>query len=146
MDRPGAVLFACTENALRSPMAEGIAKYLVGHEIFIDSVGVRKGELDMFAVAAMDEIGIDISGHKPKRFDDLEDSSFDLILSLSPEAQHRAVDMTRIFACEVEYWNTFDPSLIAGSREQKMAAYREVRDALLARIKDRLARPVPVQP
>ncbi|MEQ8498718.1 MAG: hypothetical protein RIB84_04940 [Sneathiellaceae bacterium] len=139
-------MFACTENALRSPMAEGIAKYLVGHEIFIDSVGVRKGELDMFAVAAMDEIGIDISGHKPKRFDDLEDSSFDLILSLSPEAQHRAVDMTRIFACEVEYWNTFDPSLIAGSREQKMAAYREVRDALLARIKDRLARPVPVQP
>ncbi len=146
VDRPGAVLFACTENALRSPMAEGIAKYLVGHEIFIDSVGVRKGELDMFAVAAMDEIGIDISGHKPKRFDDLEDSSFDLILSLSPEAQHRAVDMTRIFACEVEYWNTFDPSLIAGSREQRMAAYREVRDALLARIKDRLARPVPVQP
>ena len=73
MDRPGAVLFACTENALRSPMAEGIAKFLVGHGIFIDSVGVRKGELDPFAVAVMDEIGIDISGHRAKSFDDLTD-------------------------------------------------------------------------
>lgn len=146
MERPGAVLFACTENALRSPMAEGIAKYLVGHEIFVDSVGVRRGELDPFAVAVMDEIGIDISGHRPKSFDQLEDSSFDLILSLSPEAQHRAVELTRSFACEVEYWNTFDPSLVGGSREQRLAAYRQVRDGLMQRIKQRLARPMPANP
>jgi len=146
VDRPGAVLFACTENALRSPMAEGIAKFLVGQEIFIDSVGVRVGKLDPFAVAVMDEIGIDISRHRPKSFGDLEDSSFDLILSLSPEAQHRAVDMTRSFACEVEFWNTFDPSLITGSREQRLAAYREVRDGLLERIKARLGRPVVASP
>ncbi len=146
MDRPGAVLFACTENALRSPMAEGIAKFLVGHGIFIDSVGVRKGELDPFAVAVMDEIGIDISGHRAKSFDDLTDSSFDLILSLSPEAQHRAVDMTRMFACEVEYWNTFDPSLVEGSREHRLMAYRQVRDGLMDRIKERLVRPLPANP
>ncbi|MFC3228925.1 arsenate reductase ArsC [Marinibaculum pumilum] len=146
LDRPGAVLFACTENALRSPMAEGIAKYLVGHQIFIDSVGVRKGELDPFAVAVMDEIGVDISGHRAKSFDDLTDSSFDLILSLSPEAQHRAVDMTRMFACEVEYWNTFDPSLVEGSREHRLMAYRQVRDGLMERIKDRLVRPLPASP
>ena len=146
MDRPGAVLFACTENALRSPMAEGIAKYLVGHEIFIDSVGVRAGELDPFAVSVMDEIGIDISRHRSKSFDQLNDSSFDLILSLSPEAQHRAVDMTRMFACEVEYWQTFDPSVVEGSREHRLAAYRQVRDALMERIKARLARPLPVNP
>lgn len=146
MDRPGAVLFACTENALRSPMAEGIAKFLVGHEIFVDSVGVRVGRLDPFAVAVMDEIGIDISRHRPKSFAQLEDSSFDLILSLSPEAQHRAVELTRSFACEVEFWNTFDPSLVTGSREQRLAAYREVRDGLQRRIKERLGRPVAASP
>lgn len=146
MDRPGAVLFACTENALRSPMAEGIAKFLVGNEIFVDSVGVRVGRLDPFAVAVMDEIGIDISRHRPKSFAQLEDSSFDLILSLSPEAQHSAVDLTRSFACEVEFWNTFDPSLVTGSREQRLAAYREVRDSLLRRIKERLGRPVAASP
>jgi protein-tyrosine-phosphatase len=108
-----------------------------GQRIFVDSVGVRAGELDPFAVAAMDEIGLDITRHKPRTFDDLEDSSFDLIISLSPEAQHKAVEMTRTMACEVEFWNTFDPSIVEGSREQRMDAYREVRDGLMRRIRER---------
>jgi len=134
---PSAVLFCCTQNAIRSPMAEGILKQILGKQIYVDSVGVRAGELDPFAVAAMDEIGIDMAKHKAKTFDMLEDSSFDLIISLSPEAQHKAVDMTRTMACEVEFWNTFDPSIVEGSREQQMDAYRDVRDKLMERIRER---------
>ncbi len=138
-DRPGSVLFCCTSNALRSPMAEAMAKYLFGREIYIDSAGLRAGALDMFAVAAMDEIGIDTSGHRPKSFDDLEETAFDLIVSLSPQAQHRAVELTRASATELEFWNTFDPSLVEGNREQRLAAYRDVRDGLMKRIEQRFA-------
>jgi protein-tyrosine-phosphatase len=131
---PGSVLFCCTLNALRSPMAEAMLKHLHGRRIFVDSVGVRAGALDEFAIAVMDEIGIDITKHKPKSFDDLEDDSFDLIVSLSPEAQHKAVDMTRTLAAEVEFWNTFDPSIIEGSREMRLDAYRQVRDQMMNRL------------
>ncbi len=141
-DLPSAVLFACTENTVRSPMAEAILKYLHGRHIYVDSVGVRKGELDGFAVAVMDEIGIDVSHHHPKTFEDLEDTSFDLVTSLSPEAQHKAVEMTRVVACDVEFWNTFDPSVIEGSREVRLEAYRQVRDELMRHIKIRF----PVRP
>ncbi|MCH8212499.1 MAG: arsenate reductase ArsC [Proteobacteria bacterium] len=141
-DLPSAVLFACTENTVRSPMAEAILKYLHGRHIYVDSVGVRKGELDGFAVAVMDEIGIDISHHHPKTFEELEDTSFDLVTSLSPEAQHKAVEMTRVVACDVEFWNTFDPSVIEGSREVRLEAYRQVRDELMRNIKKRF----PVRP
>jgi protein-tyrosine-phosphatase len=136
-DLPGSVLFCCTMNALRSPMAEAMLKLLHGRQVFVDSVGVRAGELDGFAVAAMDEIGIDISRHRSKSFDDLEDTSFDLIISLSPEAHHRALELTRTMACEVEFWNTFDPSVVEGSRESRLEAYREVRDFLMKRIRAR---------
>lgn len=143
--RPGSVLFACTSNAIRSPMAEAIAKHLFGRSIYFDSVGLRKGEPDPFAAQVLDEIGIDISRHKAKSFDDLEDSSFDLIVTLSPEAQHRAVEMTRTMACEVEYWQTLDPSAIEGSREARLEAYRLVRDGLMRRIRERFgAVPAPV--
>lgn len=136
-DLPDAILFACGQNAVRSPMAAGIMKHLYGRHVFVESCGVREGELDPFAVAAMDEIGIDITRHKPRSFDQLEDTSFDLIISLTPEAQHNAVDLTRTMAAEVEYWPTHDPTLAEGSREQRLDAYREVRDALMARIKER---------
>jgi protein-tyrosine-phosphatase len=138
---PGSVLFCCTLNALRSPMAEAMLKHLHGRLIYVDSVGVRKSPLDDFAVAAMDEIGIDISKHRPKSFEELEDDSFDLIISLSPEAQHQAVEMTRTMACDVEFWNTFDPSLVEGSRETRMEAYRQVRDQLMRRILQRFPPP-----
>ena len=130
MSLPGSVLFACNRNAVRSAMAESIAKHLYGHVLYVDSAGVLPGELDPFAVAAMEEIGIDLSKHNPKGFDDLEDTSFDLIISLTPEAQHRAVEMTRTMACDVEYWATFDPTIMEGSRENRLDAYRQVRDML----------------
>lgn len=134
---PGSVLFACTENALRSPMAEAILKHLHGRRIYIDSVGIRRGALDPFAVEVLEEIGLDLSRHRAKTFDELQDTSFDVIITLSPEAQHRAVEMTRTMAAEVEFWNTFDPSIIEGSREVRLEAYRQVRDQLLQRIKAR---------
>ena len=143
-DLPGSVLFSCSANSIRSPMAEAILKHLLGHRIFVDSVGVRAREVDGFAIAAMQEIGIDIERHKSKTFDDLEDMSFDLVITLSPEAQHSAVEMTRTMACEVEFWNTLDPSIVDGSREMRMDAYRQVRDQLMDRIKARF--PLPLIP
>ena len=136
-DLPGSVLFACTSNAIRSPMAEGYLKYLHGKRVYVDSVGVRSGELDGFAVAAMAELGIDIANHKAKTFDDLQDTTFDIVISLSPEAQHKAVEMTRTMAIEVVFWNTLDPSVVEGSRETMLEAYRQVRDQLIAKIHER---------
>jgi protein-tyrosine-phosphatase len=133
-ETPSAVLFACTHNALRSPMAAALMRHFHGHHIWVQSVGVHRGEPDPFAIAVMDEIGIDISMHKPQRFDDLEDSFFDLVVSLSPEAQHHAVEMTRNMACDVLFWPTFDPSTIDGNRETMLDAYRSVRDQLSQRI------------
>jgi protein-tyrosine-phosphatase len=137
-DFPSAVLFACTMNSVRSPMAEAIMKFLHGHQVFIDSVGVRSGEIDGFAVAVMDEIGIDLTRHHSKTFDELEDDYFDLIIPLSPQAQHRAVEMTRVMAVGIEFWNIFDPAIIESeNREVKLDAYRKVRDELMKRIKIR---------
>jgi protein-tyrosine-phosphatase len=140
-DLPGSVLFCCTQNALRSPMAEAILKHLHGRQIYVDSAGVRAGPLDEFAVAVMDELGIDITKHKAKTFDDLEDGSFDIVISLSPEAQHRAVEMTRTMATDLEFWNTFDPSVVEGSRAVRLDAYRQVRDQLMKRILQRFPLP-----
>lgn len=145
---PAAVLFACNLNRVRSPMAEALLKRLVGDRVFVDSCGLKpwrdetaEGEgADPFAMAVMAEIGCDLSGHEAKTFDELEDDSFDLVISLTPEAQHRAVEMTRGRAAEIEYWPTFDPTLAEGSREARLAAYREVRDTLAARIAERFRR------
>ncbi|MBI2586677.1 MAG: arsenate reductase ArsC [Rhodospirillales bacterium] len=138
---PSAVLFCCTMNSVRSPMAEGILKFLHGNRIYVDSVGVRKGEINGYAIAVMDEIGIDISKHKSKSFDDLEDSYFDLVIPLSPEAQHKAVEMTRVMACDVEFWNTFDPSLIESeNRETVLNAFRTIRDQLMKKLEQRFPR------
>ena len=141
--RPHAVLFACGLNAVRSPMAAGLLKQMLGGALYVRSAGVRKGELDPFAVAAMEEHGIDISAHRPMTFEELEDwegLNFDLIVTLSPEAHHRALELTRTAAVEVEYWPTADPTAIEGSREQRLDAYRAVRDHLMERIRTRFAR------
>ena len=137
IERPSAVLFACTYNAVRSPMAEALMKYFHGRHIWVQSAGAHKGELDPFAVAAMDEIGIDISKHVVRSFSELEDTSFDVVISLSPEAQHHAVEMTRAMACDVEFWNTYDPSVTEGTRDIRMDAYRMVRDQLERKILER---------
>jgi protein-tyrosine-phosphatase len=133
----GAVLFACNFNRVRSPMAEVLLKRLVGNRIFVDSCALKPSPedgVDPFAEAVMAEIGCDLAPHQAKTFDQLQDESFDLVISLTPEAQHRAVELSRGRATEIEYWPTFDPTLAEGSREARLAAYREVRDALSDRI------------
>ena len=138
--KPQAVLFACGLNSVRSPMAAGLFKQMMGRATYVASAGVRKDELDPFAVAALDEAGIDISQHRPMTFEELEDwegLNFDLIVTLSPEAHHKALELTRTIAADVEYWPTPDPTAIEGTREQRLSAYREVRDQLIARIKGR---------
>lgn len=134
-DLPGAVLFSCSQNAIRSPMAEAIMKHYYGHKVFVDSCGVRAGERDDFIIQVLDEIGVDVSRHKPKTFDDLVESSFDLVITLSPEAHHRAMEMTRTNAIDVIYWPTIDPSLTAGSRDQILHGYRACRDNLVKRMR-----------
>jgi protein-tyrosine-phosphatase len=140
---PQSVLFACGFNSVRSPMAASLLQQMFPHALYVKSAGVKKGELDPFAVAVMAEFGQDISTYKPITFDELEDwegLNFDLIITLSPEAHHKALDLTRTLAAEVEYWPTQDPTTTHGSREQKLAAYREVCDTLLMRIRKRFAR------
>ena len=132
-----AVLIACTMNAVRSPMAAAMLRHLAGRRIYVESAGVRAGELDPLAVEAMEEIGLEMAGYKPQRFEDLEDGSFDLVITLSPEAQHRAMELTRTAATRVEYWPTLDPTAVEGSREQRLQAYREVRDLLMERLRKR---------
>lgn len=140
MERPQSVLFACTLNTVRSPMAEAIARHYFGRDVYFASAGIKRGEPDPFAVAAMEEIGVDISRHHPHTFEDLEDSNFDLIVTLSPEAHHRALELTRTMAVEVVYWPTPDATATQGSREAILSAYRDVRDRLTTRIKELLGR------
>ena len=140
--RPQAVLFACGMNSVRSPMAAALFKHYFGR-IYVGSAGVRTAELDPFAAAVMGELGLDISKHRPMTFEELDDwegLNFDLIVTLSPEAHHKALDLTRTIAADVEYWPTPDPTDTEGSREQRLDAYRHVRDMLLARIKERFGR------
>ncbi len=142
--RPHAVLFACGLNAVRSPIAAALVRHLYGKSVYVASCGVQKGELDPFAVAVLDEIGIDIARHRPVTFeelDELEGLNFDLIVTLSPPAQHKAVELTRTLAADVEYWPTADPTAVQGNREQRLQAYRELRDQLLVRIRERFGKP-----
>jgi len=137
------VLFACGLNSVRSPMAAELFRQAMGRSTYVGSAGVRKGELDPFAVAAMDELGIDISRHRPMTFEELEDwegLNFDLIVTLSPEAHHKALELTRTIAADVEYWPTPDPAGMEGNREQKLQAYREVCDGLMMRIRRRFSK------
>lgn len=138
-DVPGAVLFACTMNAVRSPMAAAILAHLAGRRVYVASAGVRAGEPDPFVAVVMDEIGINVRAHRPHTLKDLNDTSFDLIVTLSPEAHHQALELTRTMAVDVEYWATLDATVMLGqgNREQMLGHYRAVRDALFTRIKRR---------
>jgi protein-tyrosine-phosphatase len=138
--KPQAVLFACAFNSVRSPLAAGLFRQFIGRAAYVASAGVRKHPLDPFAVAVAEEIGIDIGKHRPMTFEELEDwegLNFDLIVTLAPEAHHKALELTRTIAAEVEYWPTSDPTAVEGTREQRLAAYRDVRDQLTERIKNR---------
>ena len=135
------VLFACSLNAVRSPMAEGILRYLIGSRMQVRSAGVRAGEIDPYCETVMSEIGIDVSKHKPIAISEFEDESFDLIISLSPEAHHQALELTRTMPARVEYWPTLDATALPedASQEQVLASYRKVRDHIFRRVKMRFA-------
>jgi protein-tyrosine-phosphatase len=136
-DLPNAVLFACTQNVIRSPMAAAIMRHFYGHRVYVASAGLKPGEADPFLTVVLDEIGIDLGKHRPHTFAELEDSSFDLAISLSPEAHHWAMELTRTTAIDIEYWPTSDPSATAGSREQILDSYRDVRDGLIRHMRKR---------
>ncbi|MEN3930184.1 low molecular weight phosphatase family protein [Microvirga sp. W0021] len=138
-----SVLFACKYNAIRSPMAEALAKHFFGQKIYIQSAGVKAGrDIDPMAVAALQEIGVDCSRHKTRTIFELRDTeglNFDLIVTLSPEAHHLILEMTSSLSANVEYWPTFDPTAVQGSYEKELDAYRQVRETLTQNIKQRLS-------
>jgi protein-tyrosine-phosphatase len=138
---PSSLLFACSENSVRSPMAEALAKRLYGQAVYVQSVGVRAREVDGFVVAALDELGIDVHRHHARTFEDLDPASFELIVTLSPEAHHQALEFTRGTAADVEYWPLPDPSAVEGPREAQLEAFRQTRDLILARLKARFGSP-----
>ena len=142
-DGPQAVLFACAANAVRSPMAAAILQHLMGDRVRVASAGVRAGRPDPYAVAVLDEIGIDISEHEPAGLDSIEGEVFDLVVTLSPEAHHHGVELTRVMPADVEYWPTPDATAAPEgvSREELLARYRGVRDMLFRRIKQRFVKP-----
>ena len=136
---PGSILFLCGMNAVRSPMAEALARTLLPRSVFLASAGVRDGERDPFVDAVLDEKGLSLGDRRPRRLDELDDAYFDLIVTLAPEAHHAALELTRAHAVEVEYWPTADPTTVTGARDQILAAYRDVRDRLETRIRQRFA-------
>ena len=147
--QPEAVLCCCNFHQVRSPMAESLLTHLVGTRIFVDSCGLKRAtfdpdeddmEVDPLAAEVMKELGVDLTRHRCKTFGELEDDSFDLVISLTPEAQHRAVEIARGRSADIEYWPTMDPTLTEGSRQHRLEAYRQVRDSLAARINERFRR------
>lgn len=133
-DLPRSILFLCGQNAIRSPIAELLARRMLPASVFIASAGLRAGERDPFVDAALAERGLSLGERHPRAFEELDDAYFDLIVTLSPEAHHRALEFTRSSAVEVEYWPTADPTTATGTREQILAAYRDVLDRLAERI------------
>ncbi len=131
---PASVLFSCTLNSVRSPIAEGLLKAVHGARIYVDSAGAEGAKVNGFAVEVMAEIGVDISNHKPKTFEILVDTSFDVVIALSPEAERAARQLTSWMSCEVDYWPISGPSAATGSREARLNVFREVRDELKRRI------------
>lgn len=136
-----SILFVCTSNSIRSRLAEELARWRTRGRVHIDSCGVAPAENDGFVAAVLDEIGLDAPEEPPKGFRELEDSDFDLIVTLSPEAHVAAEKFAEHLAAEVEYWPTVDPSVVEGSREQRLEAYRRTRDEILQRISARLSGP-----
>jgi protein-tyrosine-phosphatase len=131
---PGSVLFACSMNSVRSPMAEALMKYLHGHHVFVDSAGLEAAEVDTFAVAAMDELALDLSGHRAKTIETVDPTSFDLAIALAPEVRDSLEELARGTACEVEYWRMPDPVGVGETRIERLEAYRDVRNRLMDRI------------
>ncbi|WP_085501142.1 arsenate-mycothiol transferase ArsC [Paracoccus sp. J56] len=144
---PHSVLFCCDHNAIRSPMAEGMMKKFYGRAAYVQSAGVRNDmEIDGFAIAVCKEIGVELSTHRSRSFEEMQAwgddlSSFDLVVALSPASQRQALELTRVAHLEVEYWPIMDPSGLAEGREEKLAIYRTVRDQISKRMIERFGPP-----
>lgn len=144
---PQSVLFCCDHNAVRSPMAEGIMKQFYGTDTYVQSVGVKNDlEIDGFSVAVCQELNVELSRHRSRSFDEMEEwgedlSSFDLVLALSPASQRRALELTRFYHIDVEYWPILDPTGLGETREAKLASYRQARDQIIARLQERWGDP-----
>ena len=145
---PQSVLFCCDHNAVRSPMAEGIMKKFYGAGTYVQSVGVRNDlEIDGFAIAVCQEMEVGLSRHRSRSFDEMEQwgddlSSFDLIVALSPASQRRALELTRFFHLDVEYWPVLDPTGLGETRDDKLVSYRQTRDQIIAKLVDRWGEPL----
>ncbi|MDB0052194.1 low molecular weight phosphatase family protein [Ascidiaceihabitans sp.] len=144
---PQSVLFCCDHNAVRSPMAEGIMKQFYGTDTYVQSVGVKNDlEIDGFSIAVCQELNVELSRHRSRSFDEMEEwgedlSSFDLVLALSPASQRRALELTRFYHIDVEYWPILDPTGLGKTREAKLASYRQARDQIIERLQERWGDP-----
>ncbi|MEM9638705.1 MAG: low molecular weight phosphatase family protein [Pseudomonadota bacterium] len=147
---PGSVLFCCDHNAVRSPMAEGIMKKLYGTGTYVQSAGVTNDmEIDGFSIAVCQELNVELSRHRSRSFDEMENwgddlGSFDLVIALSPASQRRALDLTRFYHLQVEYWPILDPTGLGEGREAKLASYRQARDQIMERLLDRFGPPTEI--
>ncbi|KJZ21937.1 low molecular weight phosphatase family protein [Tritonibacter mobilis] len=137
---PQSILFCCDHNAVRSPMAEGIMKKLYGTGTYVQSAGVKNDlEIDGFCISVCQEIDVELSRHRSRSFDEMEQwgddiSSYDLVIALSPASQRRALELTRFFHLDVEYWPIMDPTGLGESRQAKLESYRQTRDQILERL------------
>ena len=144
---PQSVLFCCDHNAVRSPMAEGIMKQFYGTDTYVQSVGVKNDlEIDGFTIAVCQELNVELSRHRSRSFDEMEEwgedlSSFDLVLALSPASQRRALELTRFYHIDVEYWPILDPTGLGETREAKLSSYRQARDQIIERLQQRWGDP-----
>ena len=140
---PQSILFCCDHNAVRSPMAEGIMKKLYGTGTYVQSVGVINDlEIDGFSIAVCEEIGVELSKHRSRSFDEMERwgddlSSFDLIVALSPASQRRVLELTHLFHLTVEYWPILEPTGIGETREMKLVSYRQTRDQIESKLREK---------
>lgn len=148
---PQSVLFCCDHNAVRSPMAEGIMKKFYGTGTYVQSVGVHNDmEIDGFSIAVCQEMNVELSRHRSRSFDEMEQwgddlSSFDLVVALSPASQRRALELTRFFHLDVEYWPILDPTGLGESRQDKLASYRQARDQIVSKLRERWGEPTETQ-
>jgi protein-tyrosine-phosphatase len=144
---PQSVLFCCDHNAVRSPMAEAMMKKFYGQRAYVQSAGVKNDmEVDGFSIAVCAELGIELARHRARSFDEMQGlgddlGQFDLIIALSPASQHAALDLTKAYHLEVEYWPIIDPTALGEGRDAKLSAYRQARDQIKTRMLDRFGPP-----
>ena len=145
---PQSVLFCCDHNAVRSPMAEGLMKKFYGTGTYVQSVGVKNDmEIDGFSIAVCRELDVELDRHRSRSFDEMEEwgddlGSFDLVIALSPASQRRALELTRFYHLDVEYWPILDPTGLGEGREAKLTQFRAARDQIVGRLIDRFGPPL----